>query len=187
MAGTAVTFSGDTSIQCKYTDSDNDWGGLVLNVTAVRYVAETTKLEIDWSTQFISKSTGRPYIGGLRAAINGTELFFNTGSPLYNYTYTPYKNQETYLTGTLTIDAVPGTTQSVAVLVEGLFGRYYSASAWSSYKVSGSGTVSVVVPAAGYVKVNGAWVNATPYVKVNGSWVKATPYVKVNGAWTVTK
>lgn len=33
------------------------------------------------------------------------------------------------------------------------------------------------------LKVNGAWILATPYLKINNSWKVVIPYKKVNGAW----
>ena len=34
-----------------------------------------------------------------------------------------------------------------------------------------------------YVKVNGAWKEATPYVKVGGVWKEASPSIKISGTW----
>ena len=34
-----------------------------------------------------------------------------------------------------------------------------------------------------YVKVSGAWKNATPYVRVSGVWKIANPSVKISGVW----
>lgn len=34
-----------------------------------------------------------------------------------------------------------------------------------------------------YVKVNGAWKEATPYVKIGGVWKEASPSTKINGTW----
>lgn len=33
------------------------------------------------------------------------------------------------------------------------------------------------------LKVNGAYMGATPYIKVNGTWRKATTYLKINESW----
>jgi hypothetical protein len=57
--------------------------------------------------------------------------------------------------------------------------RALNAAGWSPW-----GTASFTTLAGSSVKVNNAWVNASPWVKVNGAWVRASAvWKKVNGAW----
>lgn len=184
MAQYALTPSGTTSINPIY-----DTEGVKLNIDSVKYNNSTNKLDIAYTFSFTVSSSSWYNCAGIQAMINGTEVYNNRAAD-WSWCYYPtgtgspsYGNGTVIKSGTISIAASNGTTQSVAIWCKGMWNYGYSAERWNNGTgcVSKSGTFTVAVP--GYPYVSDANITSTPSA-IGGSAgsIKVSP--KTYGAGT---
>jgi hypothetical protein len=114
------------------------------------------------------------------ASSNGTVS--GTGATSSNYSKSSnYTNGETVLgtiTGTVHHNAETGEA-SITASASLNFPNW----SWSN-TATGTADLPIIETSTLRLRVNNAWVKATPYLRVNGAWVKCKAYLGVNGNWT---
>ena len=126
MAQYDITLGGTTVIQAEYKDPGGDWGGVRLTITSAKYNNSTNQLDLGYSVVlYPPKSSGRTDLTAVYATIGGEQacyLHANSGSTLVPYNDSEYRaGSKTMATGTVSIDASNGTTQSISLYIKGMF------------------------------------------------------------------
>lgn len=169
MAQYPITPTGTTNLLPVYTDLDGDRCGVELNIDSVKYNNATNKLDITYTFKLRTYTGYWDNVSGLQASIGGTKIYENFAT--WVYTWDQYTNGTVVKTGTISIVASKGTTQSIALSCKAMYYYGYSDYNWNNNVgcCSSSGTMKVAVPGDPSVTLTVEGTAASTRGSANGS------------------